>query len=118
MNLRKRIGGAVPMVAMAVLAALPARAAEPLDLSTWERVLAAHVAPDTGRVDYDGLKRDRSGLDRFVDALAHAGPRTQPELYAGRERKFCWSCSTALPGARAASCETRRKSVTSARRKR
>lgn len=49
----------------------------------WARVLESRV-DDRGRVDFAGLERDRSDLDRFVAWIYSAGPNNRPELFATR----------------------------------
>ncbi len=50
---------------------------------SWARVLTRHV--DTlGRVDFAGLARDRSDLDRFVKWVYETGPNNQPQIFASR----------------------------------
>ena len=46
----------------------------------WAAVLAARV-DDKGRVDYEGLRADRAGLDQFVAMLADVGPTRTPDLF-------------------------------------
>lgn len=42
------------------------------DHSAFDALLKAHARPETGRVDYAGLKRDESKLDAYLAALAGA----------------------------------------------
>lgn len=50
---------------------------------SWARVLTRHVDSE-GRVDFAGLARDRSDLDRFVAWIYATGPNNQPQLFASR----------------------------------
>jgi hypothetical protein len=56
-------------------------AAEPTD--AWARVLARFV-DEQGRVDFDGLARDRGDLDRFVAWVYAVGPDNAPERFPTR----------------------------------
>lgn len=47
---------------------------------SWARVLAAHV-DDQGRVDFEGVARDRGDLDRFVAWIYETGPNNQPQRF-------------------------------------
>ena len=49
----------------------------------WARVLERRV-DDRGRVDFEGLARDRTDLDRFVSWVYAVSPGTRPELFATR----------------------------------
>lgn len=51
--------------------------------SAWARVLERRV-DEQGRVDFAGLERDRSDLDRFVAWVYAVGPNNQPELFGTR----------------------------------
>jgi len=59
-----------------VFLALPAAAASTPE-AEWDALLAAHVSG--GRVDYDGMARDRARLDRYLAWVADAGRK--PELH-------------------------------------
>ncbi|MEO7744421.1 MAG: DUF547 domain-containing protein [Usitatibacter sp.] len=50
----------------------------------WARVLMRHV-DDRGRVDFDGVARSRSDLDRFVAYVYDFGPGNAPELFPTRD---------------------------------
>jgi hypothetical protein len=54
----------------------------------WAAVLARFV-DERGRVDYAGLRRDRTGLDAYVAALA-ALPSAEVEAWPSRERLALW----------------------------
>ena len=47
---------------------------------SWARVLERHV-DDLGRVDFDGLARDRRDLDRYVAWVYAVGPDNAPGLF-------------------------------------
>lgn len=47
---------------------------------SWARVLATHVDAE-GRVDFEGVARDRADLDRFVAWIYDTGPNNQPQRF-------------------------------------
>ena len=51
--------------------------------AAWARVLERRV-DDRGRVDFEGLERDRADLDRFVSWVYAIGPNNRPELFGSR----------------------------------
>jgi hypothetical protein len=51
---------------------------EPID--AWTRVLERFV-DERGRVDFDGLARDRADLDRYVAWVYAVGPNNRPEQF-------------------------------------
>ncbi len=55
----------------------------------WARVLESRV-DDRGRVDFEGLERDRSDLERFVAWIYSAGPNNRPEFFATREEVLAY----------------------------
>lgn len=72
------------VAALAVLLAgcaqlVPAPGADP-DPQAWQRVLIRFV-DDAGRVDYRGLARERTDLDRFVAWVHATGVERQPLAY-------------------------------------
>ena len=52
-------------------------------VESWARVLAAHV-DEQGRVDFAGVARDRTDLDRYVAWVYETGPNNQPQLFPTR----------------------------------
>lgn len=59
-----------------------AATAPPYD--AWARVLAKFV-DDQGRVDFEGVAKDRSDLDRFVAYVYDIGPNNRPQLFPTRD---------------------------------
>jgi len=60
---------------------LPSSRDEPRD--AWARVLERFV-DDRGRVDFDGIARDPSDLQRFVAWVDAVGPATEPARFSGK----------------------------------
>ncbi|MHC4955877.1 MAG: DUF547 domain-containing protein [Planctomycetota bacterium] len=55
----------------------------------WAAVLSRSVN-DQGRVDYDGLLRERGQLDQFVAMLGDVGPGTTPDLFPTDEDRLAY----------------------------
>ena len=49
-------------------------------LEHWTRVLEQFVDQE-GRIDFDGLRKDRADLDRYVTFVADNDPESRPELF-------------------------------------
>jgi hypothetical protein len=73
----------------AVLAAVPAGAAEPFSHADWERVLERFVDA-RGFVDYQGLAEDRGTLDRYLARLRAASPESDPGLFPSRDHELAY----------------------------
>ena len=76
-----------------LLTAIPARgeSAESYAFShtDWTAVLHRFV-DDDGRVDYEGLTRDRGDFDRYLSSLARFSPESHPEFFATREESLAY----------------------------
>lgn len=71
---------------------VPAKAAEGppgFDYSDWSEILQARV-DDQGLVDYDGLREDRAGLDRFLEAIGETGPGTAPDRFPRSDDRLAY----------------------------
>ena len=55
----------------------------------WARVLGRFVN-DRGEVDFRGLAIERADLDGFLGYVARVSPRTNPELFPGREAALAY----------------------------
>ena len=73
----------------AVLAAVPAGAAEPFSHADWERVLERFVDA-RGFVDYQGLAEDRGALDRYLARLRAASPESDPGLFPSPDHELAY----------------------------
>ena len=73
------------------LLGLPAFATDNAGFShdEWASVLDRFV-DDEGFVDYDGLSKDRSALDRYVAAVGEAGPESRPDLFANDDDRLAY----------------------------
>lgn len=54
-------------------------------LDSWERVLKTYV-DEEGRVDFIGLSRNRTDLDRYVSWVYDNAPGNRPDLFRTREQ--------------------------------
>lgn len=52
-------------------------------LDAWARVLKTHVDPQ-GRVDFDGVSRNRADLDRYVSWVYDNAPGNRPDMFRTR----------------------------------
>jgi hypothetical protein len=71
------------------LAAPAVSGAAGFDHSGWDRVLKAAVNP-IGEVEYAALKASPAELERYVEALAAAGPTNRPGLFASRQDELAY----------------------------
>ncbi len=55
----------------------------------WDAVLGEFV-DDRGLVDYAGLARDREALDRYLAAIAEAGPESTPGRFPTRDHELAY----------------------------
>ena len=55
----------------------------------WDAVLSEFV-DDGGLVDYAALARDREALDRYLAAIAEAGPESTPERFPTRDHELTY----------------------------
>ena len=86
----QKLGVSALLVALAILTGCASVVPAPVVSSaanypvaeSWARVLAARV-DEQGRVDFDGVARDRADLDRFVAWIYETGPNNQPQLFPG-----------------------------------
>jgi hypothetical protein len=60
----------------------------PFDL--WDEIVRA-VVNDRGEVNYVALRRDPARLDRFIAAVADAGPRRRPDLFATQGARLAFA---------------------------
>lgn len=58
-------------------------------IAAWVDVLERFVDA-RGRVDFQGLARERSGLDRYVAWVYAVGPNNHPELFPSREDQLAY----------------------------
>lgn len=49
----------------------------------WSAIVEKYVNEE-GMVDYVGLKKNRAGLDRYLERLAKIGPQSRPDLFPSR----------------------------------
>jgi len=63
--------------------ALPSQPAAGTPHDAWARVLQRRV-DDRGRVDFEGLARDRADLDHYVAWVHDTGPENRPGLFTTR----------------------------------
>jgi hypothetical protein len=75
--------------ALLVLAAAPARAAEPFSHADWGTVLGKFVDA-RGYVNYAALAKDRAELDRYVAALEATSPRNAADRFPTRNDKLAF----------------------------
>ncbi len=61
----------------------------PYSHAGWSSVLEKYV-DERGRVDYLGLNRDRTGLDRYVEAIGRVSPENSPGLFPTREDRLAY----------------------------
>ena len=61
----------------------------PYSHAGWSSVLEKYV-DERGRVDYLGLNRDRTGLDRYVEAIGRVSPKNSPGLFPTREDRLAY----------------------------
>jgi hypothetical protein len=59
------------------------------DHSAWDAVLKKHVS-EIGEVDYAAIKKDRAGLESYINALAASSPVNKPEMFPSREHKLAY----------------------------
>ena len=84
---RTLIRGLMPML----LAGVAAGATPPPAFShqDWTEVLQRFV-DERGRVDYQGLARNRESFDRYIAAVERTGPATDPELFPSRDHELAY----------------------------
>lgn len=58
-------------------------------VAAWTRVLERFVDAQ-GRVDFDGLARERTDLDRYVAWIYRTGPNNRPELFPTRNHELAY----------------------------
>lgn len=73
--------------ALVITAAATHGARATFDYASYDSVLRAFV--DDGLVDYEGIKTDRRGLDRYLSQLAEVSGR-EFEMWSANERKAFW----------------------------
>ena len=57
--------------------------------AAWGRVLSARV-DDLGRIDFQGLARDRADLDLYVAWIADVSPRSAPSAFSSAEARLAY----------------------------
>ncbi len=57
--------------------------------AAWSAVLERFVDAE-GRVDYEGLSRDRAQLDSYLESLARVSPEAHPELFPSRDEALAY----------------------------
>ena len=55
----------------------------------WTAVLSRYVDPQ-GQVDYEGLHRERSALDRYLAQIAETGPESSPVLFPSAAHELAY----------------------------
>jgi hypothetical protein len=76
------------LLAVLAAAALPA-AAQAVDHSAWDRVLAQYRDPQ-GRVDYAALKQNPAALKGYVDQIAARSPDSHPAEFPSRDSQMAY----------------------------
>lgn len=88
------VAAAVAALALALVAAPATAQAAPqgregFSHAEWTAVLERFV-DEGGRVDYEGLARDRAGLDAWLARLARQGPKSTPSLFPERNDRLAY----------------------------
>jgi hypothetical protein len=63
--------------------------AAPFDHSGWDRILKQYVN-GIGEVDYAALKKDRAGLDTYIDRIAEASPESRKDDFPTRADELAY----------------------------
>jgi hypothetical protein len=88
------VAAAAASLALALGAAPAAAQAAPeararFSHAEWTAILERFV-DETGRVDYEALARDRTGLDAWLARLARQGPKSTPSLFPTRNDRLAY----------------------------
>lgn len=78
----------LPILVLA-FSARPVRGASKFSYEDWNKVLGKYVS-DKGTVNYDAVFKDRADLDRFVAAIEKTSPKTNPDLFPGKNDKLAY----------------------------